>query len=891
MKASQYLYTSWKNAPNFGFSLYSKSPDVTNEEDTAISHMMKYRAPKGLPYEPTEEEIEKLFPRGFGFFRLPTGRYCIAQSCYIGHEYKGFDDAGRMGNFLIHAYIFDQNPLVRAATFINSDLFRRDLTLDEWRAVNPPPLAVKEIPESLKIDERAVSAFISEESRKKVLKSLVQTAINNLSDTPIPIYLNDTLDNLTLWYNALEMCLPAEAASRTTFTYFAMDDCPRLAPELRPSILNAREDGMIAIDYRQKMLSGAVVFDLAKNVLSEVPYGKYANEIVELFAQNSAAAMQNAALVNDISVKTGAKIDDAYAISQALEKNFGYFQTLNDLMTAFRGAVAYHSSQNARLSDSLCIYLLRGKYSREEAKDVFSSLYPFLSAENRDALTAYYADNFTAGEDLNAYVDSFKRQTPFSIQDYVRYCFRVYQGGAGYFNRFSGDFRKIGLLYAGICENFQELSSTIGAQELNGYLYYVLRSYAAAGDKQNTGILFSQLSKYGFSVEPFLADVIGVILSQGYTNLDLTWFFDLLKGLFANPEKAAGFCKEVILNYPGKQELVEKYCRYAGENSQFARTDELLRKMQPLEPFFIELDRYQLTLKPMGQDELVQYYRQYFVTGLDQEGLFFRFFRKYLDGLNQNSRPKEVSALYYRISTIQQPGIELLREFVKYGFVDLPLQALEEALIDPACKNNYEALAQTALQSGIDIPQYMAVKQAQVMPCKTYDLKKPRNVGDFEKIEEIILRGELYVRLNSDRAFEIFADHYLIRTAILADGLLKRQWELSQVMNEVLLPFKDIRDFMQKLDASAEKAGMEKAEFLASILIFAVTRKEASASIFANLIERYLDSLKKQRDCRLIFKAAIEMSDQSEQPLVQKYVDAYNASHKGSFFSNLFKKK
>ena len=44
MKASQYLYTSYKNSPNGGYAIYSMSPDISQEDAKVIFLLMQYPA-------------------------------------------------------------------------------------------------------------------------------------------------------------------------------------------------------------------------------------------------------------------------------------------------------------------------------------------------------------------------------------------------------------------------------------------------------------------------------------------------------------------------------------------------------------------------------------------------------------------------------------------------------------------------------------------------------------------------------------------------------------------------------------------------------------------------------------------------------------------------------
>lgn len=106
MFAGQLLYTSWKNGNSSfrGYMVYAKSTDITASEEDEIISVMRYNAPTYLPITPTPEEIKTLFPENYAFFKLSSGRFCYARAGYLGKDYSG-----RYGNYLIHAYVTDDD--------------------------------------------------------------------------------------------------------------------------------------------------------------------------------------------------------------------------------------------------------------------------------------------------------------------------------------------------------------------------------------------------------------------------------------------------------------------------------------------------------------------------------------------------------------------------------------------------------------------------------------------------------------------------------------------------------------------------------------------------------------------------------------------------------------
>ena len=205
MEALQYIYTSWKNGDSTekGYMIYSRSEGISDVECNAIKDAMQYLAPKGLPFAPTSEEIEKTFPYSFSYFVLPTGRGCIAQSTYLGKDYSG-----RFGNYIIYALVFNIEELpCRPAEFFSESYMKTFMTEEELNASSPvPPLPPLDITEySSVINEDEIIEFVSEkEDEFSQLIALMLAAC----DAGVPFYLNDTRE---IWCSGLRqypVCSP-----------------------------------------------------------------------------------------------------------------------------------------------------------------------------------------------------------------------------------------------------------------------------------------------------------------------------------------------------------------------------------------------------------------------------------------------------------------------------------------------------------------------------------------------------------------------------------------------------------------------------------------------------------------------------------------------------------
>ena len=218
MKALQYIYTSWKNGNSTekGYMIYSRSLGISDEDCTAIKDAMQYMVPKKMKLmTPTAQEIEKLFPYSFAYFSLPSGRKCIAQSTYLGKDYSG-----RYGNYIIYAMIFDVIDIsFRPFELFGEKYIKTKMTESELNASSPvPPLPAIDITSyGTVINDDRLNEFLFE--RETEFAQLISFAMAAM-DNKVPLFLNDTRENMVLWSSALQRILPLKIALKFTFNTY-----------------------------------------------------------------------------------------------------------------------------------------------------------------------------------------------------------------------------------------------------------------------------------------------------------------------------------------------------------------------------------------------------------------------------------------------------------------------------------------------------------------------------------------------------------------------------------------------------------------------------------------------------------------------------------------------
>lgn len=220
MKASQLIYTSWKNgdSPNKGYMVYSKSQDISDSEVDDIKKVMKYVPPLSLSPTPTKEEITADFPYNFAYFKLNSGRVCISLATYLGKDYSN-----RYGNYLIYALVLDEEDLDQyPVEFFGESFMKNSMTDEELNASSPvPPLPVIDIEEVGNIvTDDVVIEFVND--HQKEVEYFISAVLESRKEN-VPFYLNDTRENIILWIAIIQKLFSVSVAKHIYFSSYVYE--------------------------------------------------------------------------------------------------------------------------------------------------------------------------------------------------------------------------------------------------------------------------------------------------------------------------------------------------------------------------------------------------------------------------------------------------------------------------------------------------------------------------------------------------------------------------------------------------------------------------------------------------------------------------------------------
>jgi hypothetical protein len=216
----QWKFTSCRyNIENAnGFNTYSMSEGLSREDkDDLIRYAGSYTPPDHLPFHPTQEEIDALFPVVLASFALRSGKWAVTRTVYIGKDYAGV----RWGNFFSHGIIAPTtNWPFHPIRLWNSKLFANGLTDAELQEHSPPPLPPLTIDENdLRDFSSEIPRFLGHQSiREQSLMPLLAATQNQ--NTGKTVVLRDESEHIPLWIAAIQYAFPPRMASGISFTTY-----------------------------------------------------------------------------------------------------------------------------------------------------------------------------------------------------------------------------------------------------------------------------------------------------------------------------------------------------------------------------------------------------------------------------------------------------------------------------------------------------------------------------------------------------------------------------------------------------------------------------------------------------------------------------------------------
>lgn len=399
MAASGLYYTSWKNAMSpGGFDIYAKALDISDADAQKIIRLTRYVPKNDLPSAPSAEEIRTLFPKKYTYFPLDSRKYCIACSTYTGK-----DCYDKYGNYFVHALVLDSIDGVRPADFIDSDVFKSNLTPEEALATYPKePNSFNERDFICPLPKDELVKFFTPE-RISALKKLA-CALAGASKKRVGIVLDDQRQNIKYWHTALCYILPESIWKNVSFSTYGGDRAFIIVSNVNSSpFINS-------IDVKSHS------FDMKSGALDiKIPPMLFIEHACELFEKDLFAAEMFSRRIEALSDECDTSdLDMIYRLWCIENTKFDVFESAFDLKRTLDKYYIAFPEKAERITQNV-VFALSFSLSfpkNYELTDLFRFLYAHASeSDKRELLTAYVDMNLEKAQTLEPHklYESIKR--------------------------------------------------------------------------------------------------------------------------------------------------------------------------------------------------------------------------------------------------------------------------------------------------------------------------------------------------------------------------------------------------------------------------------------------------------------------------------------------------
>lgn len=433
MLASQIIYTACGKTKQGDFDTWSKSTDITPEEEEEICTNMSYKRLPSHPKYPTEEEIREIFPKKFSYFMLSTGRYCLAMSTYVGKVYS--DSDGRSGNYVMHGYVFDKPESLVPVNYFENKIFKSSFSYEDWHDADAPESLPRiEIPDSVDgISDDELREFFTP-ARLECLKLLVQAVRNSLT-TDSKVTFNDHHANIPYWYKGISLCIPESLQNTLTFCTFYTPGSTKIsldpnAIDTAVKIRNVHPErpGSPQFIYGIEAADGNYAFDFEAGILpSGLTVTNFVDRIVEYVVSDTDSLKKIVEHVGEICDRCNVDPDTAINVSFLLD---GDMAALNDDYSLIKSLIGIfercYPDKLADTADVIYNYAIRDGHW-ELSSDI-AYFYDFITENatvvGKSEMVELYLDNLEAfgvcecDNELD-FCSSVKSCAPFSNWSYL----------------------------------------------------------------------------------------------------------------------------------------------------------------------------------------------------------------------------------------------------------------------------------------------------------------------------------------------------------------------------------------------------------------------------------------------------------------------------------------
>jgi len=903
MLVSQYIYTACGKDRNGAFSVFSKSKDITDEESSEIREVMMYKTPSGLPYEPTEQEIEAQFPKKFGYFFLSSGRVCLAQACYVGRVYSDLDT--RWGNYIIHAFVFQKKSDFAPYSFIEHTVFKRVLTRKEWHDDPiPDDLPRIEIPENGgMLSASEVESFLNED-RMDSLKFLIEAIINSSNESPV--HFSDDHKNQKYWLKILNACLPKEKQN-------AVGVCTHFTNSLIPGNISSRiqirvnRPDSAQFSYVQEAQNGRFAFDFSRKIIPQsVKPQKYAISIVKLLSSGIFGAVKFADDINKVVSDYSVNINEASDLINIGKADYSEFANAEELLNTISivDRVGYETES---IATNLWAKKSQFNFNAQQKLSVLAFIYKYTSAmDTKIEIIKTVLDNAQqlgiTADNPKAFRDDLNTKAKFIFANYTDYLKK--EGLINHITQNQNSFPKLFLVFDDIT-GLSAVKNSIQTRDYNASEGAIAakRIFESAFKRSISDIdlLIESANSHmsGLGIELLFA-----VAKEAETHTtNLQFAFDILQRLRPKTEYAYAYLLQLIKTTSNQDELVKRYINAQNNAPDFYTGFENKYKQEPLVADFcgkkdkLYFESQQPTLKT-----LKEYFDKYYVVGKDS-GLFVKRLREYLDAVQAEKKTNECVSILNTLKLPPNADKTLLPPIhcvVLEAIFSVQYSKIHDLCKEQAWFDRIRELYASVEDAGVSLKPETHEFVVLIL-CgrllEKYGSKGETQALEFFKTQTVVdrLAADLDI-LNSAKSLAIFMENYFtpVTNLLIAGATKAKEFDYDGILEKVFGKFFEKSDLKKIAHGLAYEVRKSKANPI--VFILCIFRKhlarpqKAFDKKLGDIAEKYFEELSSGDRKKTFSELRARAAGPDEVAKFESYFEEFNKTHKGGFFGSLFGK-
>ena len=883
-KASQLIYTACGKERNGFFATWAKSDDITPNEEREINDLMSYKVPRNsdLPYEPTIEEADTLFPKKYSFTKLSTGRYCIAMSTYIGNVYSDLD--ARVGNYITHAFVLDDLDGFNPLNVILNPQFKRLLTYKEWHDDPiPSSLPKVDITDGNEITSSEIKTVLNT-NNVQIFKCMLQACLDN-EDNNETVVINDSDDKLPLWFKLIGLCV---GKNYYKYTYTNMHIVNPMKP-VNVKLAEMFKTGNY--NYASNIAYGLPVFNFETgNYNDTIKVSKYVDTLTEFLLNGDVAGAK--AFISNIAKlieKYGFAHDDAIDITMLFGGKLDRFTTPQALMSVV--GLLEGKDYDVQLVTSNIAKVLNNYSKDTSILPVYRYLYKN-SNNYKSLIISEFMNNLSAfGVDKSShtsFVKSIFNNAPFTMEDYYQYIIKNQEVNS-LANKGKEDFAYEYLLLSLCCNNISNQFSkgvynidSVDSQTIDAFIRY----HVVQKDNSKLTTLAELLNSTDKRLYPqFLSRTIqNIEKTDSLVKHGLNYAFSMYQKLKL----------DISLQYyvkayekTTKEEYLKAFQAAYQSNPQYY--DELEAKFEttPEMKSFIEYKEYVELIQDdkVTLSSLDKIYNKYYSNPADTKNVFFSKIQIYLAGIPKDKRINVTSDLYSKYFKNHELSYKDCKKILKY-FYDLIFD-LDYKEIFAQLKNNSEYLTNLVDRLGLnDDPSFAVIRKVSIYES----CAKSR---DISKIIDSILEAPQFASLNNKgRAFIV--NNYM-DVVIYVTSLCLKNDNFGKVFANVFAEITKESNFI-RLTAGAIKKLEDKDEirFKRLYFLYIIYATKSKSSNHIDVCKNVLAELGKNKAEKILIEYVNKLDETPNfdkslyDPFINFVKEYEDENYKG--FAKLFKK-